>query len=82
MARIYFHSPSHTAEIRGSERHYAETVCNDALWAGLGDLETATDLFRPHIPSYFRRSSAEDIRTYLHAPDFFKLEVDGEPLSL
>lgn len=35
MSRIYFHSPSGTAELRGSERAYMSNLCNDMLLSSL-----------------------------------------------
>lgn len=47
MSRVYFHSPSGEAELRGSERAYAASICGEmGLWA----LKHEIDPFRGDSP--------------------------------
>jgi hypothetical protein len=92
MSRIYFHSQSDTAELRGSERVYAGGVVNDifeiplglsGLWMSAEDIEG----WRSILPSgcYLRRGEAKDfadrLRTWLRVEDA-KLTIDGTPREL
>jgi hypothetical protein len=60
VSRIYFHSPSGTAEVSGRERAYAGMICNNLLFVALG-ISTFTDAepYRKLLPldSYVHRHS-------------------------
>lgn len=57
MSRVYFHSPSGTAEVRGSERAHAAQLINNLLW-------TALQLDGFSVPHPFRVFLPPD--AYLH----------------
>lgn len=68
MSRIYFHSPSGTAEVSGRERAYAGLMCRDLLCVALGisgDPFTESTLYRKLLPpdAYPLRARSE--------PEFF-----------
>jgi hypothetical protein len=71
MARIHFHSPSNTLDISGAERHHADFVCQDLMWAAFGDELEAIELLRPYLPEFWRRSDAEDVKLFLNSSPSF-----------
>jgi hypothetical protein len=83
MSRIYFNSPSETAEIYGAERHHAERLCQDLMCREFGEDEDEwIELLRPYLPEYVRYGRPNDIKIYLGSSFCGgELDIEGHKFS-
>lgn len=85
MARIYFNSPSGSADIRGVERYHAEQAVRDHMWKELGGEEQGIELLRPYLPDFWQNMPAREIKYFLNASRSFGggvVTIDGYDLDL
>jgi hypothetical protein len=85
MSRIYFHSPSDEAELRGSERAWMGVFCNDLMVAALGGMRYRnSEWLKELLPAdcYVRRSPdfEESLRLFMTSFEG-KLIVEGEEID-
>lgn len=68
MSRIYFHSPSGSAEVNGRERAHAGFLCNELLFVALG-INTFTDAqpYRALLPEDCYALRHKDDRSFFEA---------------
>lgn len=92
MSRVYFHSPSGTAELHGSERAYLGGLCNDmalgVLDVGSWHTDRVTDLVDPReypAPALYdfegRQRWRQRVETALRVSDREVLSWRGHPLG-
>jgi hypothetical protein len=89
MSRVYFHSPSGEAELRGSERAYAGSLCHDLLVLAMGagdafiggERDPLVTLVPPghYLHALQREHFRRSFRTWLHVGNEPFAGVDISP---
>lgn len=78
MSRIYFHTPSDTAEILGPERHHAGSLANEI---GLAPLHPLDDLYEV-VDAPYKPRDAEGMRILLRVEERAFFRIGGERVSV